>query len=253
MGGPVALFCGGAQKGGTTSLRAHLCEHPALSPPRGTGTHFFDDESRAWDAPDIAALEAWYPPDDGARLRFDITPINGFWPPALARVRDYNPAARLIFLFRDPIERAFSHWCMEFARGNETLPFAAAIRTERARLDRLPPLDWERRIISYCERGFYAGQVARALALFPRQQLLFLRSEDLRDRHAATLARIAGFLRIPPFPATGPKREHRRAAAAAGFALAPADRAWLADRMRPDLAQFAALTGLDVSAWPTMA
>ncbi len=120
----------------------------------------------------------------------------------MPRVRAYNPAARLIFLFRDPVERAFSHWCMEFARGNETLPFGVAIRAETARIPTQPPKLWDRRIVSYATRGCYAGQVARALDLFPRVQLLFLRSDDLRDDHPATLARIAAFLGIPPFPAT---------------------------------------------------
>ncbi len=35
-------------------------------------------------------------------------------------------------------------------------------------------------------------------------------------------------------------------------ALDPADRAWLGERLRPDLEAFAALTHLDLAAWPTM-
>ena len=47
------------------------------------------------------------------------------------RIQSYNPGIKLIFLFRDPIERAWSNWKMEIVRGRETLPFTAAIGEER--------------------------------------------------------------------------------------------------------------------------
>ncbi|MGA8758990.1 MAG: sulfotransferase [Stellaceae bacterium] len=251
MGKLVSIFGCGAQKGGTTSLYAHFCEHLALSPPSRKEIHFFDDETRDWAAADYNALDA-FPPDHGDRLRFEITPIYGFWPPSVARIHAYNPAARLIFLFRDPFERAWSHWCMEYARGDETLPFAEAIREGRGRMDALPPLASERRTFSYVERGLYAGQVQRALTHFPRDQVLFLRSEDLRDDHGPTLARIAAFLGIAPFPDNGPKREMIRPAVALLSVPTEADRALVADLVRDDMRAFAALTGLDISSWPTM-
>ena len=97
---------------------------------------------------------------------------------------------------------------MEYGRGLETLPFAEAIREGRRRMDELPPLAAARRVYSYVERGLYSVQVRRALSHFPRDQLLFLRADDLRDDHVATLTRIAAFLGIAAFPDTGPKREH---------------------------------------------
>jgi hypothetical protein len=103
---------------------------------------------------------------------------------------------------------------MEYARGDESLPFAEAIREGLRRIEGLPPLARERRVVT-CERGLYGEQVRRALAHFPREQLLFLRSEDVRDDRVATLARISTFCGIAPFPDTGsrpplfPKRRRR--------------------------------------------
>lgn len=248
----VSAFCCGVQKGGTTSLHAYFREHPALLPPSRKETHFFDDESQDWAAPDYAALDAFFPGGDGSRTRFDITPIYCFWPPSLARIRAYNPASRLIFLFRDPFERAWSQWCMEFARGRETLPFAEAIREGRRRLDGLPPLAQERRVYTYVERGCYADQVRRALLQFPSSGLLFLRSEDLLSDRRATLARIASFLGIAPFPDSGEKRERVRPDIAVPSAPTEADRKLVADELQDDLRQFAGLSGLDISGWPTM-
>jgi arylsulfatase A-like enzyme len=247
----VSIFGCGVQKGGTTSLHAHFCEHPALSAPSKKETHFFDDDTLDWAAPDYRALDAFFPSDDGDRLRFDITPIYGFWPPSIERICAYNRGAKLIFLFRDPFDRAWSQWCMEYGRGNETLPFPKAIRDGRSRMDGLPSLAVQRRVYSYVERGLYSEQVKRALTQFPRSQLLFLRAEDLRDDRVATLARIAAFLGIASFPDTGPKREHMGLNTEYPRPTAD-DQALVAALVRDDLTDFARLTGLDISHWPTM-
>jgi len=249
MGKRVSIFGCGVQKGGTTSLHAYFCEHPELSPPSRKETHFFDDETLHWLAPDYAKLDAFYAPDDGDRLRFDVTPIYAFWPPSLARIRAYNPDARLIFLFRDPIERAFSNWRMEISRGVESLSFASAIREGRDRLRGLAPLDRLRADFSYLERGLYGAQARNALAHFPRQQMLFLRSEDLLRDHAATLSKIAEFLRISPFPNGAPKREHEGGRVEGPLLPTIADRALMRAFFAKDLAEFSRLTGVDTSGW----
>jgi Sulfotransferase domain len=141
---------------------------------------------------------------------------------------------------------------MHYARGGETLPFAAAIREGRRRMDGLPLLTAERRVYSYIERGLYAEQVRRVLALFPLKQVLFLRSKDLWDDHVATLARIAAFLGISPFPDTGAKREFVRPDVPFPSVPTEADRALVADLVRNDVREFAAFTNLGVSDWPVM-
>lgn len=247
----VSVFVCGVQKGGTTSLFAHFEEHPALSAPHRKEIHFFDAEHLEWATPDYTLLDAFFSPGDYGRLRFDVTPIYGFWPPSLARIRNYNPEARLIYLFRDPLERAWSQWCMRFARGEEQLPFAAAIREGRRRLNGLPPLALERRGYSYVERGYYGAQVRRALDYFPNERVLFLRSRDLWSDHRNTLARIAAFLGIEPFPDTGAKREYVRPAGAWPAPPTEADRLFVANLLRHDLQEFIARTHLDVSDWAT--
>lgn len=252
MSGLVSIFVCGVQKGGTTSLHAHLREHAELSPPSRQEIHFFDEEDRDWIAPDYSAIDSLYAAEADDRLRFDVTPIYVFWPPSIPRIRAYNPAAKLIFLFRDPLERAFSQWCMEYARGHEKLPFHRAIREGRNRLAGLPPFAPDRRLYSYIERGFYGDQVRRVLTHFPREQLLFLRTQDLRDNHIETLARISSFLEIAPFPETGSKRERTRPRLSLPSCPTEEDRAFAARLFREDIREFSALTSLKVSDWQTM-
>lgn len=246
----VGLFIAGVQKAGTTSLDQYLRQHGELAAPAVKETHFFDDETLDWTAPPYERLHAFYPPPRAGQMRFEATPISSFWTPALGRIRRYNPQARIILILRDPIERAWSHWSMEVHRGTETFSFAEAITTGRARLVGAP-LGPAWRDHSYVERGFYLPQIRRALLLFPDAQLLFLESRALADDPAGTLARIAAFAGIAPFPPVAPLRE--RANPLAGAAPRPEDVALLRALYATDTRAAVALAGIDAAHWPTLA
>lgn len=239
----VGIFIAGSQKCGTSSLHAYLAAHPGIGADAPKEPHFFDDEGQDWERPDYAAYHARFL---GCGLRMDATPIYGFWPQAMERIAHYNPAARLIFLFRDPVARAWSQWCMEYARGDETLPFAQAIREGRARVR---AGEKGMRHHSYIERGAYGVQAARALALFPRRQVLFLESVELARDPAGVLARIAQFLDIEPFGPVTPL--WRNARPAVDFPAWPdaADRDHILARLAHDRVLFERLTGLSSAGW----
>jgi len=245
----VSFLIGGVQKGGTTALFRYLEDIPSLSMAPVKETHFFDDEVNVdWSAPDYGRLHAAFPPPDGGK-RGEATPIYIYWPNCLERVARYDPAMKLVFLFRDPVERAWSQWKMEFARGWETEPFAWCIREGRARVDS-PEAPGFHRIYSYVERGFYAAQLEHALRLFPREQMLLLRSEDLDADPDGTLARICRFVGAPE--PTGPVERRRELVAKDidyGQPITPEDRALLREVFAEDTARFGALSGLDVSGW----
>lgn len=245
----VGLFVIGVQKAGTTSLDAYLRLHPSLAGPAVKETHFFDDEDVAWDAPPYERLHSYYPFPVEGRLRFEATPASSFWPPALGRIRRYNPAARIIMLLRDPIARAWSHWAMESHRGVEALSFSDAIRSGRQRVADAP-LGPAWRDYSYVERGLYLPQVRRALMLFPDSQLLFLESQSLLKDAAATLARIADFAGIEAFPPVPEIRE--RPNPLRGLAPNGRDVALLKDLFVEDAREAVALTGIDADHWPTL-
>lgn len=193
----VDFVVGGVQKGGTTSLDRMLREHPAVAMSRQKEPHWFDEDERfASGAPDLAPYHAMWGERLVDRLCGDATPSYLWWPGAVERIRTYNPAMRWILLLRDPASRAYSHWNMMRRRGGETLDFAAAIDAEPERLRTLQARS--RRGRSYADRGFYARQIARLWASFPRDQTLLLKSEDLRDRTAATLEAITDFLGLEP-------------------------------------------------------
>lgn len=205
---PVSFLIAGVQKGGTTALFDYLVEHPSLELPAIKEAHFFDDERGVdWSAPDYDRYHALFSRPAPA-VRGEATPIYLYWPNCLERIAAYNPAMRLILLFRDPVERAWSHWRMERGRGVEPHPFAWCIRQGRDRVDSAEAPGHHREY-SYVERGFYGAQLAKLYTIFPREQVLLLRSEALVANPDQVLGQVTDFLGVQRFPGPiTPRRSH---------------------------------------------
>jgi hypothetical protein len=237
----VSFIVAGAQKGGTTALFDYLADEPGVALSRVKEVHFFDDESQAWDRPDYDAYHAQFGAPDG-RPRGEATPIYLYWPNSLERIAAYNPAMRLIVTLRDPVERAWSHWRMEYARGVETQAFAWCIREGRRRLFNAEPWGHHREF-SYVERGFYGEQLERLYGLFPREQVLVIRADELRDTPAPCLAAVRRFLGLGDGPSAQPRQVHVGKEMDYGAAPTEADVAHLRRLYAADQARLQALAG----------
>ena len=241
----VGCVVGGTQKGGTTALASYLFEHPEMCVPDAKEVHFFDSD---WlfdaESVDYPAYHAKFRPTGSTKTLCDATPIYMYWEPAPARIRQYNPAMKWIVVLRDPIERAYSHWNMQRAKGRDTLDFAEAIRTEASRCATAHPRQhpwW-----SYADRGHYVRQLDRILGHFPREQLLILRSEDLREDPSNALAQVAAFLAIAPFGQVA-RREVNAIPHAAS--IDPHTRAALARAFESDVHELQRRFGIDCRNW----
>lgn len=230
----------GVQKAGTTALFDYLADDPAYAVSRTKEVHFFDDESVNWAAPDYGPYHAQF---DWRRpaIRGEATPIYIYWPRSLERIARYNPAARLIVMLRDPVERAWSHWKMETSRGVETAPFAWCIREGRRRLFERQPWGVDREI-SYVERGFYGEQLERLYSHFPHEHVLILQADDLRRAPNAALGRVSAFLGAPPPPHVDHREVH--VGRDVGAALADEDAAFLHEVYAEDMQRLTALSGI---------
>lgn len=241
----VTFLIAGVQKGGTTALYDYLADYPDVALSRVKEVHFFDDETLDWTRPDYGAYHAQFVAP-GARPCGEATPIYLYWPNALERIRAYNPAMRLIVMLRDPVERAWSHWRMEYARGAEREPFAWCIRQGRQRLfdAAAPVVPWgHHREFSYVERGFYAEQLARLFGVFPREQALVIRAEDLRADPATALDRVRRFVGLDAAPAPLAREVHVGRDIDYGAELTAEDTDWLRKVYARDQARLKALVG----------
>jgi hypothetical protein len=204
----------GAQRAGTTSLHRYLVQHPGVRTMlRTKGVHFFDvayGRGMAWYASRFPTKAyAWYVARrHGVELvTGEASPYYLYHPLVAQRVAEHLPRVKLIALLRDPVQRAYSHYQHEVARGFETLPFEEAIEAEPARLageeERMAaePLynSFAHQHHSYLARGRYHEQLARWRARFDDDQLLVLSAERFFREPDPTFRRVLDFLGLPAF------------------------------------------------------
>ncbi len=203
----------GAQRSGTTSLYSYLVAHPGVAPAFKKEVHFFDLNFRKG----VGWYRGHFPTRVYRRwaerirkhriLSGEATPYYLFHPHAPRRTFELVPRVRLLALLRNPVDRAYSHYQHERRRGRETLSFEEALAREAERLNGemrrlLADEDYDsfnHRHYSYLSRGIYIEQVRAWTALFPREQMLILKSEDLFDDPERVMKQVYDFLELPPW------------------------------------------------------
>lgn len=246
----------GVQKGGTSTLAVTLNQHPLVCQPPTKEAHHFDDETVDWSSPDrnlsyVAPRRA-----PAHRMVGDATPTYLYWPHALERMHDFTPDMPLIAVFRDPIERLFSHWVMLRSR-NLAWPDWPDFLTEWPHTslpDEVPTdvrmMRW--RHMTGLARGFYGQQLQRGLELFSREQWLLLELRSMLGDFEPTVHRTTDFLGLPRFDRVPPlKNWHAGAEQIPGTPPTARDLAGLAGLYAADLAVFEGLSGIDTSLWST--
>lgn len=177
---PNFLVCG-VQKAATTSLYAYLRQHPQIYLPDTKELNYFNLN---WDKP-LAWYEDLFTSWTGQAAVGEVSPLY-MWeervPERIAQTLD-NP--RLIFLLRNPIDRAYSNYWFNVERGaqNPAASFGEAIRSKEGEY-------------RYLSKGLYEQQLNRYAAFFRRERLLVLYTEILRSNPRQTLRSVFEFLEI---------------------------------------------------------
>jgi Sulfotransferase domain len=234
----------GAQRCGTTSMYRTLSQHPAVRKPvLHKGVHYFDlnyDRRLRWYRAHfpLAARAALASRDAGAPPQtFESSPYYMFHPLAAARIAADLPDVKLLVLLRDPVERAYSAYAHERARGFEDETFEAALDLESARLDgeaeRIAAepgyLSHSHQHHAYRARGQYIEQLERLTGLFGRDAVLVVDSGDFFTKPEPVYDRVLDFLELP----RGDYPLFERHNARPRSELPHAVRAALADHFRP--------------------
>jgi hypothetical protein len=174
-----SFFIVGVQKAGTTSIHDWLVQQPDIRLPIQKETHFFSDDDRYANGVD------WYInqfPLSRSNTIYEVTgeidPEYAFYSNAPIRIKSFIKKPKIIFIFRNPIERAFSQYNMSVYRGFEHLSFPDALIEENNRMYH-PDDGFTFRHYSYLSRSKYTEQVQRYFSCFPDSSFLFIRFDDL--------------------------------------------------------------------------
>ena len=216
--GPDFLVIG-AQRAGTTWLHRVLRQHPSLWLPPVKELHYFDrletkrtildpKERRRVGLKQLLSLDPWLvsywlrarSDEWYARLFRDAKAkglVAGEITPAYAtldetvlrRIKRLNDNIKLIFVMRDPVERAWSA-VNNAAKKGLPMPRRVEKSIKRARES------------GAAARSAYADTIRRLEAVFPASQVHYCFFEDLRDRPEALTSDLFSFLGVEPVPPT---------------------------------------------------
>ena len=250
----------GAAKAGTTALYHYLRQHPEVGMSRIKETNYLALKGHP--------LDFRGPGDADYIKRFTVTTESGYFDQfadcrgkkaigeasplylyshdAPAEIKATVPAARLIAILRNPVERAYSAFLHLVRDGREpTRDFAEALRREPERIaDR-----WEH-IWHYVAMGRYADHLDRFRSAFPANQLRVYLYEDFQRDPAATIRDIFRFLEVDETFCCDHSTKHN-----VGLPpeqrpqLSPEARDHIRSALRADTERLAHTLGRDLSAW----
>jgi hypothetical protein len=174
------LFVIGAMKGGTSTLYRNVLVHEEIDRTRRKEVNFFlKDEP-------VAILESRYKNqfDRPELIKCDVSPKYSQYHShagVAERIFQANAAAKIIYIVRDPVDRAISHLHHNLLR------------------DRYKEKEMEseiRRNPDYIMVSKYFEQVSLYLQCFPKNQIMVVMLEELITRPDAFIAKLGAFIGV---------------------------------------------------------
>lgn len=246
---PTFLIAG-APRSGTTYLYDLLDSHPGVflaKPPRPEPKFFLvDEEFRKG----LDYYRERYFAGAGGFAAVGEKSTNYLEGAAVAsRIYESLPEVRLIFVLRNPVERAYSNYRWSVQNGLELLSFADAVEQEAAREREYGERQKYSRPHSYVSRGLYAELLKPFFDRFESSRIKVLLLDDIERAPEATAAELFEFLQLSPVPIAFRFDERVNAATAGEPEIPPAVARRLDDFYRVPNAELADLLHRDLSAW----
>lgn len=188
----------GAAKSGTTSLFQYLAQHPQIIEPSIKEIKYFSMNAA------IKGLKhylTYFPLKKikENKLTFEATPTYLFLPKVPDQIARLYPNMKFIAILRDPVKRAFSHWnsrnddsfTEHRSLMHDNRSFEEAVWAELNNKDRVPPPS------QYLAKGEYSTQIKNWYRHFPKENILLLDFDDLKNNVKSLLKEVTTFLEIP--------------------------------------------------------
>jgi len=196
----------GAAKSGTTSVDRYLRQHPDVYMCPQKEPYFFsfinknidfkgpyDDAMKNIIVTDFEKYKSFFDNVTHQKAIGECSNSYLFFPHTAAEIKKYIPDCKIIIILRDPVERAFSHYAQHVMLGHEHLSFEEAIEREEER----KKAGW-RWHYQYLAQSKYYEQVKRYYELFPKENILVLLFDDLKNDPKNFLIKLLKFIDVNP-------------------------------------------------------
>jgi len=190
----VHFAVAGAQKAGTTALLNMLGLHPDVVTPVVKEPHFFcNDGFFVKEEGSVEDYHLAFPYRGDDKVYGEGTPNSMLVENSIHRMRKYNSDFKIICILRDPVQRAFSGWNMNYGL-NEERGFKELIELEKSFIaeNGMQQNGFEK----YLSRGMYAPQVQQLRSNFPPEQLLFIRYEQFKSDNLKVVKEVFDFIGV---------------------------------------------------------
>jgi len=190
----------GTLPAGTGHLYGLLIQHPEvyLAPPMQPECNFFF-KTAEYEKGLQHYEQKWFSAAHGEKAIGERSSLlmSGKWVPE--RVARHLPDVKLIFLLRNPVDRAYANYRFSALAGYEDMTFEEALANEERRMAEARALSafWgEIQPHAYFHRGLYFDQLSGWLKHFPREQMLLMRSDELLKDQNTALRKVYAFLGV---------------------------------------------------------
>jgi hypothetical protein len=197
-----SFFIVGAPKCGTTAIYEYLRPHPNIFMPEIKEPHFFARDLGTY--PRIKTLEDYRALFAGAtETHLQVGEASVYYlrsSVAIPNIREFNPDAKLIAMFRNPVDMVYSLHSQLLHVSEETVAdFETAWRLQgrRARGLDLPPGIRSPLLVQYFQVGQFGTQTERLLSCFPREQVKLILYDDFAASPQRVYDEVIGFLDVP--------------------------------------------------------
>jgi len=202
----------GTVRSGSTSLYYNICEHPSVIPAAYDEIGFFDSNFHLG----INWYKSMFPTKKEMEkirektnyaITGEDTPFYFWKKEAAERIYKIIPNSKIIAIFRNPVDRAYSNYNLSIRKKTESLSFEDAIDEEINFLKNHSFRDTIDHRRSYLSKGLYENQIKIWFDNFPREQIHILCTEDMKKNPKESLLKIFQFLGIPNYTLKNPQKQ----------------------------------------------
>ena len=185
-------MCVGVQKAGTSTIHDILNQNPNISMPIYKETHFFCEKEKYQKGLDY--YFNFFFNNTNTKYIGEIDPEYSYFKSSAQKIFAEFGKIKIIFILRNPLDRAFSQYLMTKRRGLEELTFEEALKSEKLRLKTY----FDHTHYSYLSRGSYTSQIENYETVFGKDNVKVLFFDDIIKDIRQFVSDFTSFVRIEP-------------------------------------------------------
>lgn len=219
MTSPPNFFIIGAPKCGTTALSEYLRDHKNIFVSMPKEVHYFCTDFPKYRAVNTESgyLQLF---KNTTKEHLAIGEASVFYlysSTAIFNINEFNNSSKIIVMFRNPIELAYSmHSQLVYSRDEDEVDFCTAwhLIELRKKGKRIPEKCREPKLLYYDELAKLGEQLKRVLNVIPRERIMIIFFEDFVSDTKRVYNDVLNFLEVPndnrsDFPRINKNKYHK--------------------------------------------